>query len=267
MLTAKTYQNICCTAWSATREEGPFFCKSCGEQVILHKGPIIQHHFKHRVRKSCAHGSGESEEHYKAKKEIYIALCEHPSCSICELEYKIGDYIADVFCIIDDTPIAIEIQKSKISVEYAITKTDYYDSRGINTLWLVPNISLFKLAPKYGENICSISKWHTLLSSLYYGKIYIWAGAGCNIDVIHLDKYSTFTPHTSYFDEYGDECEGGGFWKELKRYREILRFPNGTINLAEDFHSVKRRLFKIKGWKLGIPACLIWLDNLGFWWK
>ena len=47
MLSAIKESDETVMAWEVTREDGPFFCPECDEEVILKKGSIVLPHFAH----------------------------------------------------------------------------------------------------------------------------------------------------------------------------------------------------------------------------
>ena len=55
------------TAWESTRDEGPFTCPGCSEQLDLKKGSVKRHHFAHRGGECQGGRGGESQTHVNAK--------------------------------------------------------------------------------------------------------------------------------------------------------------------------------------------------------
>ena len=124
MLTATSEKKTNCYAWTTGREEGPFFCKLCGRESIIKKGKIIAHHFAHKAKaKDCTFGVGESDIHHRAKREIFEDLCSHSDCVDCDVELPINNVIPDVYAVIRGAKVAIEVQKSKMTVDEAYRRT------------------------------------------------------------------------------------------------------------------------------------------------
>lgn len=267
MLTALSSINNQCYAWISEKSEGPFFCKECEKEVILKKGLIKQHHFAHKPPKSCTFGDGETDVHYKAKKGIFEGLRSHRNCTFCDLEKRVGTVIPDVFAIIGGNKVAIEIQKSKMTVEKAIERTKAFYKNNLSVIWVIPNINELKIVTDKEENkkITKASKWKIFFHSLAFGRIYIWSGNGSFVNVIHFDDFERYVQETSYYDSSGNEESHGGYYKKLKTIKTINRAPFGEINLAEHFTSSDREPFETKNWT--IPRCSIWKDNKGTWWK
>jgi len=267
VLTARSPKNNDCYAWMVTSKDGPFYCKNCGAPVMLKKGAIRQHHFAHIPPQICSFGLGESEIHYKAKREIYCSLKDNPACFFCELEYKIDCFIPDIFAIINTYRVAIEIQKSNLSIEYVSKKTRYYSLKGINTIWIIPELKIIKSVPKIGSDVVRPSQLQIFFNILNFGKLYIWSGMNELINVFHLSRFYKYIPEDYHYNEYGEEIWHGGYNKSSKIYRNLVQYPYGSLKLSSDFNPCSRSEFLVRGWNIPIPSCLIWMDNLGSWWK
>lgn len=124
MLSAVNEPGETVMAWEATREDGPFFCPECDEEVILKKGSIVLPHFAHYPEASCSYGTGESEQHRRAKYEIYEALRSHPSVSHLEVERYLKEVRPDVsFLWQRKLRVAVEMQISAISPDEIAHRT------------------------------------------------------------------------------------------------------------------------------------------------
>lgn len=101
-----------------------------------------------------------------AKLGIYDALLGHSNVTRLELEKDFGISIADVFACISNTPVAIEIQRSNLSVNEIIRRTENYCRLGIAVLWIAlysPDLHRDKYSPN------ALGKWcHTA----YFGRVY-----------------------------------------------------------------------------------------------
>ena len=266
MLTAFSDSNPSCYAWVSQKSEGPFYCKKCNIEVILKKGLIKQHHFAHKPPKQCMFGYGESDIHYKAKKGIFEGLLAHANCTYCELEKPIGDVIPDVFAIINGVNVAIEVQKSKMTVEEAIRRTKACHKNGLSVIWIIPNMDELKIYTDEGESVCKAAKWKIFFHALGMGKLYVWAEHEAFVKVVHLSEFKRYVQESSYYDSYGDEVTHGGYHKALKTVKTVELAPFGEINLADNFRaSFRSEEFKTTNWS--IPVCSTWADDKGFWWK
>lgn len=135
MITAKNEYNKRFVARDAEKDEGPFFCLSCGEMVILRKGAVYKHHFAHKVDSQCHRSKegGESELHLEWKYKLYdeaIKLGYDVA-----IEVPCGPRISDV--VINDK-IILEVQLSPISSLDIVKRTEDTMALGKKTWWLSP---------------------------------------------------------------------------------------------------------------------------------
>lgn len=101
-----------------------YFCPKCRKDVILRKGRIRIPHFAHRPDPNCNWGLGESEEHRQCKTEIFDALLKVANVKNVILEHSIGASRPDVYAEIDNRPVAIEVQLSKLSLDEIKRRTN-----------------------------------------------------------------------------------------------------------------------------------------------
>ncbi len=264
MLVALNEQKLRCLAWLTEREEGPFSCPECFSDVIIKKGRIKEHHFAHKPPFTCQYGSGESQAHYRAKKELYNHLSSHPSCQKCEVERILKGVRPDVSFYISNTPVAIELQKSSIDIDQIIKKAKIYTKLGIYFIYLFPQKEP-KLTLNAGEEryVCRPNQWEKFLHSLAFGRAYYWEG-GLNITPIHFDDFQTWVEEKEWYDSYGDVQYGGGYWKPTKTMKTPRPSPGSSLNLVEDFKATTRNPYSVGKWE--IPSCKLWLDKLKKWW-
>jgi competence protein CoiA len=242
-------------ASDAEKNGVPYICPKCRTEVILHKGNIKSHHFKHKPPIICSRGAGETEAHYKAKTEIYNALKNIPTVTELELEKDFTISVADIYANISGIPVAIEIQKSSLSVNEIVDRTKNYNKLGIYVLWLGlfnEKLSSEKYSPKAWEKWCHAA---------YFGRVYYWI-KGQEILPIHFDPYKKYIEEQTWFEPGGYEQSAGGYEKTMKRYKN----PNSGIPalISRSF------MANIKNsWSSGsieIPECKIYLDIQPQWW-
>lgn len=200
-------------ASEAVKEDGPFTCPMCGGIALLKKGRVKIHHFAHKPPTDCAYGAGESEAHRKAKLEIYEALIKHPDVSKLKLERPLGEVRPDISFYLKDTPIAIEVQVSTLSLDTIDKRTRAYKKKGISLLWASP----FDIGIKYVERY-SPALWEKYLHTLYFGKLYYWL-EGEILQPVRFDEYKIQVELSSWYDSNGDEQYAGGYERYSKRYR------------------------------------------------
>jgi competence protein CoiA len=128
--------NLKVFASTSERDHGPFNCPGCKDELVLRKGRIKVHHFAHKPPYHCQRGEGESDAHRKCKESIYNSLSKYTHVTNLDVEADFGTVIADVYCLINNVRVAIEIQRSNLSVNEITARTSAYEKLGINVLWL-----------------------------------------------------------------------------------------------------------------------------------
>ncbi|WP_267369924.1 MULTISPECIES: competence protein CoiA family protein [unclassified Pantoea] len=242
-------------AITSVREHAPFACITCGVELVLKKGQIKIHHFAHKPPHKCRRSEGESIEHMRCKLEIYNALLKCENVSDVQLEHDLGTAIADVYAVIDGSPVAIEIQRSKLTVNEIVRRTEEYTRLKVNVLW----IALY--SSRLTEDKFSPNAWEKWCHAAYYGRVYYWS-EGLKLTPYHFGEYKLYVESSSYYDQSGQEVSHGGYEKFSKRYRTPIAGP--VVNLARSFD----RNFR-KSWSkatIVIPDCRLYLDNKKKWW-
>jgi len=167
MLTATNGRNEKVVAGDVCKSDGPFRCL-CGRDVFVHKGKIKIHHFAHKAGTECWVGRGESEKHLKCKMEIYEAIRSLSNVQNCELEKNFNTNVADVYAEIDGIKVAIEVQKSILSVNEISLRTKKWNDLGILVLWIVAHydeLPVGKVRPK---------AWEIWLHENYGSRLFYW---------------------------------------------------------------------------------------------
>jgi competence protein CoiA len=265
MQVALSETGVRCVAWITEKAEGPFSCPICLGEVILRKGKIREHHYAHKPPFNCSYGAGETQIHYRCKREVFEALSDHPRCSECEIEKQLDGVRPDVLATVSSNKIAIEVQKTNIDLDDIARKCITYNKLGIYVLWLVP-----KDAPKLtwhdGEEewVCRPKEWEKYLHAMYYGRLYYW-DKGLLVNPYHFNKFQIYVEAREWYDEYGDEQYAGGYYKYARALKRAIQHPHNQLNIIDDFSSRRRPQFDSKNWS--IPSCNIWMDSLRAWWK
>lgn len=237
------------------KSHGPFSCIGCGHELILKKGRIKIHHFSHKPPHKCPHGTGESEEHRKCKISIYNSLHNLPNIKNLDVEVNFGTVIADIYFLINNIPVAIEIQKSTLTVSEITRRTESYQKLGIYVLWV--GIYNGKLA----ESKYSPKAWEKWCHAAYFGRVYYWRHDSIVLPV-HFGEYQLYVESSNWYDESGQEQSAGGYYKLSKRYK-TPSFGK-ELNIAHDFNPTKKQPWK--GGSIYIPRCSIWSDKAPKWW-
>jgi competence protein CoiA len=248
MLSALNEQEETLMAWEATREDGPFFCPVCEEEVILKKGSLVIHHFAHYPEASCSYGTGESEQHRQAKYEIYEALRVHPSVSYLKVERYLKEVRPDVsFLWQGKWRVAIEMQISAIFPDEIAYRTRCYANKNIWVLWTIPYHNTISGFVPYNTRV-----WERYLHALYFGRVYYWLG-GARLLPVHFEPYA----QDNRLEEYYDEGEQKVKLRVKHTYSPVLR----NVDLGEpvaitDLQPVTRRAIRLG--KFDLPSAQLW---------
>ena len=219
-------------AWLINREDKPFSCPECGDEVILKKCINKVDHFAHKPPTSCEFGQGESEKHRACKLEIYERLLKEPSVTGCEIEKYFESVRPDIFCYIRGIPVAIEVQISTLHIDQIIYRTIEYGRKGIYVLWL-PLFSDKLLTTRYSPRL-----WEKWLHTTYFGRVYYWC-KGLLLAPVHYDKHFIHIEERSWFDSDGNEDSGGGYDKLSIKFRTPKL--GELINLVRDLKPLYRK--------------------------
>jgi competence protein CoiA len=235
------------------KEDGPFYCL-CKRELILRKGQIKIHHFAHKPPYSCSRSQGETEAHRRCKQSIYEALSKLNSVKQLDVEKDFDSAIADIFFSVNNIPIAIEIQRSSLSVNEIISRTKTYEKLGIYVLWLAlfdEDLRKEKYSPKAWEKWCH---------AVYFGRVYYWQ-SDLTIIPIHFGEYQLYVEESTWY-ENGEEQSAGGYHKPSRRYKKT-KFGK-LLNLVSDFKPTLKEEWR--GGTVYVPKCKIYSDCLKKWW-
>lgn len=256
MLTAtRDLDGIKVLARSSERVESPFSCPHCRQEVVLRKGSIKVHHFAHKPPVTCSLGIGESEQHLRAKMEIFDSLRHEPNVTDLELEKDFGVSVADVYALISGTRVAVEVQRSSLSVNDIIARTQNYHRLGIAVLWLglpCSDLTTEKYAPAAWERWCHAA---------YFGRVYYWDG-GQTLQAVHFNPYSIHVESRSWHDWDGSERSAGGYDRTSKRWRTPLH--GAPVLLSRSFQRSTRAPWS--GGTVLVPLCTLYVDQQVKWW-
>lgn len=265
MLVAQRSDKSRCIAFETEKSEGPFHCPLCEYAVTLKKGPRREHHFAHKSQSECLFGKGETEIHYRIKREIYLTLKDHPACSKCEPERILEGVRPDISLYVGKTPVAIEIQKTRINIDDIIQRTIRYTNLKIHLLWILTDNNP-KTFWHSGEkkHAYRIKDWEVFLHELYSGRLYYWQQEAY-VKPYHFSPFRTWVHESEWYDEDGYYRQEGGYYKETKSLKNPIPFPNSCLHLAEDFILNVRRASSVNG--KNIPESRLWMDEKTEWWR
>lgn len=253
-------------AESARKSDGPFYCSWCKSDAIVRKCTEKRDHFAHKGRLSPI-GQRESKLHLDCKEEICELLKERYPEGNWETERPIPasqkhntpKLVPDISGRINNVPIAIEVQATKMTVPKIVSRLESYSKRKISMLWIVP------LIRPLGEQPFRPRMFERYLHSLYFGRTYYWTkGQGLTLTPVHYGSAWRYIEYSEWF-ENGEEQQAGGYNKPYK----IMKTPiyGSNVNLDDDFISEYRSEFIPKNERKAVPASHIWKDSLNHWWN
>ena len=134
-LTAQLSDGSVKIAKDVVKENGPFYCSFCNEEMILRKGMVKIPHFAHKQGSTCAYSTGETLEHEWAKLNLFMTAEKMGINAF--IEKKLSDHVrADVLLDFGDRKVAVEFQKSGMSVEQCKQRLQNYKETGIPVIWV-----------------------------------------------------------------------------------------------------------------------------------
>jgi len=237
-------------AYFARKDAGPFFCLTCGDEVILRTGNSRLQHFAHVNPFACRLAQSESDDHLRCKLEIFHELSQIPGVTRVALERPLGTVRPDVSAYIHGVPVAIEVQISSLSIETIMQRTIEYHRKGIFVLWLMvwtPELD----QPRYAPN-----QWERWLHAAYFGRVYYWRG-GLNVVSYHFEPCFRKIEQKTWFGPGGKKVQGGGFSVRSKRYRTAVRGKG--FNIERDFRPRERTWWEGNGIK--VPDAKLFMER------
>lgn len=195
------------------KDDGPFSCPECGEEVVIKKGGKVVHHFAHHPGSDCFYGIGETMLHLRAKQALYDALLTNPRVTELDVEHSLGSVRADIFFRLGRYPVGIEVQRSALTSQVIARRTRAYAKIGVYVLWVVP---FEQCRPEDGERYAP-SEWEKYLHALYFGHVFYWTQAD-KVQAVHFDGYLIENEYREWCAD-GEVRSAGGHAYWSKRYR------------------------------------------------
>lgn len=262
MLTGLNEENKKLYAWETEKTEGPFHCSECSGELLLRKGVKKAHHFAHKPPVNCLYGAGESEVHYKIKKELYEYLSKQKNCTLCELERNLNSVRPDVSLHINNKRVAIEIQKSTIDIQTICKRMIEYNKQEIYVLWIMPTSKPDLVIHGNGDFVHNIKEWELFLHALNYGRVYYWQGES-KLKAYHFSEYNIYKDVSEFYSEDGELQSYGGYSYTAKRLKKTST-NSKLLQIEKDFSFEIKKEWKSKNWT--VPTCRILQDKNDKWW-
>lgn len=236
MLMAKGEDGRRRLATRTKKNQGPFYCPECQDQVILKKGEIVIHHYSHRAKSRCAYAH-ESQLHLRIKLQVAAAL--RKAGHKRRIEAVRGDQRADVLWKHPEGLIAIEVQVTKLPWEEVRRRTREWNDKDCAVLWLLP--PPIPRASKKPRDTYATSPFERYLHTLYVGRVYYWHDP--YFVPVHFETRSTQ-------DRYGRT-----HWPRCNRLVEV-----GEWLEPDDFQIIERPAWQAPRYSL--PQCQLAFDKL-----
>ena len=121
-------------AQNVDKNQSPFTCPGCQQEVRLRQGQVMVSHFAHIRKDQCHYFSeNESAEHLGLKSALYNALCGSEKV---EVEAPLPE-LQQVADLLVNERLALEVQCSSLSLERLQERTQAYQAAGFQVLWLL----------------------------------------------------------------------------------------------------------------------------------
>ena len=169
---------------------------------------------------------------------------------------SLGPLVPDVYAVISGAPVAIEVQKSKISINEITWRTSEYHRAGINVLWL----ALYN--DKLHNEKYSPSAWEKWCHAVYFGRVYYWIN-DLTVEPFYFSEYQLYVEESTWFESGGYEQSAGGYYKASKRYKTLA--AGAKVDIATHFSPTVKKEWH--GGTVHIPNCRNYSDNQKAWWK
>lgn len=122
------------------RRGAEFECPDCQAPVILRRGRKVVAHFAHRPKATCTSHSGETRAHLEAKRLLMDAFVARRLRAEVEFSQDPVPYDrrTDVMVWAPDsgTPVAIELQHSRVSPAELEARARSYAAAGVAQIWV-----------------------------------------------------------------------------------------------------------------------------------
>lgn len=184
---------------------------------------------------------------------IFDSLRQQSNVVHAELEKDLGGSVADVYAEISGARVAIEVQRSNLSVVDVVLRTRNYHACGVAVVWISLRPVAPPAAPDEGPARYSPSAWEKWCHAAYYGRVYRWV-EGQTLQPVHFGTFMLYAESTDW---------GGGYWYPSKRWKKPS--PGVPVRLSEDFRAVARSAWR--GGAVDVPECTLYVDTQARWWR
>lgn len=243
-----------------------YVCCGCGTEVVLHQGPIVIHHFKHKSEAACTWAAGETMAHLEAKRLVYDAFSARgmETRLECTVDTMPGDRRADVM-VRSSTGhrYAFELQHSKIEVADIHARASAYARAGIRQMWIpfIPEKALKRAKATKTSLIVegySPRPYELWLYRFNGNETWMFDPATKAFFRATMRPHTKFAEYTTYFSE-GEERSSGGYEYHSESKRDLLLEGPFDISalLVKAKHVEDRRLRMLRLGKVHFPRATV----------
>ena len=250
---------------ATAKRDAMYSCPGCNCEVILKRGRKVCAHFAHKASTDCSGNRGETRAHLALKALITGTLRERGLR--VEPEYSIGtipwERRADVmvWAPVTNTPIAIELQRSTLSIRELELRAKSYCRMGIAQLWItfLPS-GILEQATQVSETAWSLSRYTPRLHELWIHGQNNFEGAWMADPKTglfwkaNLKAHQLVTKEAIWYDKGVDKKYRKQSTRLSKRYRDLyltgpFYLENLKIKLVET-QPEKTKYFRWPGGKI-----------------
>lgn len=214
-----------------------YYCPECGDELILRQGTKNIWHYAHKntdVLCNRLNGGGESIIHQTMKAAVKKIIERDNHCLKSELEWKLGNCIADYYFEIKDgfgnrKKVAVECVHKHTDIDVFREKTEYYAKHNIHVLWVF-NLSRFLEGRHTFKREMRVNEIIKECHTMYFGRVYAVDLDNEIMYGIHLNSARTWVEEKTLID--WDNWDGhsnpnglaytvGGHYKYKKGTKEI----------------------------------------------
>jgi len=209
-----------------------YYCPECGEELILRKGSVYQHHFSHKGDKSecrLREYGGESNIHNFMKYKIRKIIEEDNDVIESEIEYPIGQRIADYYCTLKDNKgkvkrVAVEIVHKHENIKDFIDKCEDYYNEDVYCIWIfninrftyksvkksVSNVGLNEIVSNNKEEFLEHVHVNEIMKNahtLHFGQIYALDAIEEMVYSVHIESLYSSNPNKTFVTKLVDSFD------------------------------------------------------------
>jgi competence protein CoiA len=180
----------------------------------------------------------------KIRADIADGLKNQPNVSGVALQKQFGKRKTDIFALINESPVAIQLFYDHLSLKEVEKRTVYFNKYGLAVIWIFPR--------KFSRRFYT-RKSYSWCHAAFYGQVYCHH-VGQQVLPVHFKPATTYIDRRKWLKE-GCEKIGGGYKKPLKRIKNAIE--EEPISLAQNFCVRHKKTWSNE--KIQIPECNLFI--------